>query len=541
VNKGRIGAADDHAVVEPAVLGLNGAAALSEQAARPVLRTSQFDDIEPQWLDGTDYLGFAWSNALLNRADDTMPELYEVAVSGVGALFNDRRRPLTISAAKTFDFSSAWMTSLHGNGIQVTVSGYDGDVLVGSRVVTLQALKAQLFAFDFSGIDRLVIDAHGNEIGIDDMQWGHFAGAKGTITGRIIRDADGDGVQDAGERGLRGQTVILDDNGNGVVDAGEITAVTGKHGGYTFDGVSLGSHRVTALLSADTEFTGTSRDIVTITEAGEAVRTKFLVADLSASRGNVTGVLFHDHDRDGVRDTSEPAFANLTVYADANGNGVRDAGEAFALTDANGRYTLTAIRPGETAIRTELPGGWERWQGGTEDVAVAAGTTRTADLAVTGGVTEFADHVVLPNDKGYRIDALGGNDRVIGGQKSDYIGGGDGKDRLGGGRGDDTLTGGRGNDRLSGGEGWDTFHFGAGDGVDHIDGFDRLDAINIWAEGIDDFSDLTVTIQGYEGRITWAGARTVILVHTQYTNDLDADDFTFYAPYELAQPLAPVI
>jgi SdrD B-like domain/RTX calcium-binding nonapeptide repeat (4 copies)/Carboxypeptidase regulatory-like domain len=541
VNKGRIGAADDYAIVEPAVLGLHGAAALSEQTARPVLLTGQFDDIEPQWLDGTDYLGFSWRNALLNRADDTMPELYEVAVSGVGALYNDWPRPLIISAAQTFDFSSAWMTSLHGNGIQVTVSGYNGDVLVGSRVVTLQALKAQLFAFDFSTIDRLVIDGHGNQIGMDDLQWGHFAGAKGTINGRIIRDADGDGVQDAGEGGRKGLTVILDDNGNGVVDAGEITAVTDKFGGYAFDGVSLGSHRVTALLSADTEFTGTSRDIVTITEAGETVRTKVLVADLAASRGNVTGVLFHDHDRDGVRDTSEPAFANLTIYADTNGNGVRDAGEAFALTDADGRYTLTAIRPGETTIRTELPGGWERWQGGTEDVAVAAGTTRTADLAVTGGVTEFADHVVLPNDRGYRIDALGGNDRVIGGRQNDYIAGGEGRDRLAGGRGNDTLTGGHGNDRLSGGEGWDTFHFEAGDGVDHIHGFDRLDSINIWAEGVDDFSDLTVTIQGYEGRITWTGARTVILVHTQYIDDLDADDFTFYPPSDLAQPLSPVI
>ncbi|NJO39255.1 MAG: hypothetical protein HC865_00790 [Cyanobacteria bacterium RU_5_0] len=56
------------------------------------------------------------------------------------------------------------------------------------------------------------------------------------------------------------------------------------------------------------------------------------------------------------------------------------------------------------------------------------------------------------------INALGGNDTVLGGGGNDTISGGDGNDSLEGQIGDDVLTGGEGNDTLDGGNGNDTYH-----------------------------------------------------------------------------------
>ena len=58
-------------------------------------------------------------------------------------------------------------------------------------------------------------------------------------------DADGDGVQDAGEPGLSGVTVRLytDANGNGMIDSGEpsVQTTTGPDGSYQFSVAATGT------------------------------------------------------------------------------------------------------------------------------------------------------------------------------------------------------------------------------------------------------------------------------------------------------------
>ena len=76
------------------------------------------------------------------------------------------------------------------------------------------------------------------------------------------------------------------------------------------------------------------------------------------------------------------------------------------------------------------------------------------------------DDYLIDTDNGNTIDALGGNDTVlgnggndtlIGGSGNDVLDGGAGDDQLDGGTGDDTLIGGTGNDLLTGGIGSDTY------------------------------------------------------------------------------------
>lgn len=56
--------------------------------------------------------------------------------------------------------------------------------------------------------------------------------------------------------------------------------------------------------------------------------------------GVVKGKIFTDVDNDGVRDNQEAGRQGFTVFSDANNNGTFDTGEASAVTDVNGDYSL---------------------------------------------------------------------------------------------------------------------------------------------------------------------------------------------------------
>jgi uncharacterized repeat protein (TIGR01451 family) len=68
----------------------------------------------------------------------------------------------------------------------------------------------------------------------------------GSLGDRVWRDADGDGIQDAGETGMNGVIVYLDSNTNGVRDANERFETTAGDGLYLFTNalIEAGSHVV---------------------------------------------------------------------------------------------------------------------------------------------------------------------------------------------------------------------------------------------------------------------------------------------------------
>lgn len=70
--------------------------------------------------------------------------------------------------------------------------------------------------------------------------------------------------------------------------------------------------------------------------------------------GLITGTVFDDSNADGDRDAGEPPFVGVRVFADLNSNGTRDTGEPFALSQADGTFSMTAV-PGTYPVRVELP------------------------------------------------------------------------------------------------------------------------------------------------------------------------------------------
>ncbi|MFM7267716.1 MAG: calcium-binding protein, partial [Cyanobium sp.] len=103
---------------------------------------------------------------------------------------------------------------------------------------------------------------------------------------------------------------------------------------------------------------------------------------------------------------------------------------------------------------------WARIEKVSFDDGVSWTAADLRERAVIGGATNGNDRLGGYAEMVCRIEALAGDDTLIGGDFADLLDGGPGNDYLDGGIGNDTLIAGGGNDTLSGGYGSDTFLIG---------------------------------------------------------------------------------
>jgi hypothetical protein len=109
--------------------------------------------------------------------------------------------------------------------------------------------------------------------------------------------------------------------------------------------------------------------------AGTGVFSNISVPGMASVAGNV----FHDLDADEVIDAGEPAMSGVLVYLDSDNDGVRDAGEATATTNASGAYSFADVAPGGYTVRHVAPPNY--CAANAVPVTVALGSNLTANLA----------------------------------------------------------------------------------------------------------------------------------------------------------------
>jgi hypothetical protein len=108
-----------------------------------------------------------------------------------------------------------------------------------------------------------------------------------------------------------------------------------------------------------------------------------------ATTNTISGTVFNDLNNNGVLDPSEPGLAGLTVFLDLNGDGAYESGEPFAVSGADGSYSLTTNSTGTFTLREVLPAGWQQTAAASagDSVTLTGGTTLTgqnfADLPAT--------------------------------------------------------------------------------------------------------------------------------------------------------------
>lgn len=267
-----------------------------------------------------------------------------------------------------------------------------------------------------------------------------------------FRDDNANGIQDGGEVPLEGIPFILDLNRNGRTDAGEPQVFTGADGRATFRDLKAGSYSVLETFETfipNQPPINTTQNPVEVTAPGALSRQQgtlpFIVADpivlgnqrvISANfpppfppvnpepavfftpilvnpgsgavgntRPNITIFKYNDQNANGRYEPAniplELGIRGVTVYLDANDNGVLDPEEQSLVTDANGRGAFTNLEPGNYVVREVPQVGFspttpERVQFNlsTQDANVVFGNTPNS--RITG--TKFQDL----NGNGYR-------------------------------------------------------------------------------------------------------------------------------------------
>ena len=217
-------------------------------------------------------------------------------------------------------------------------------------------------------------------------------GTTGAIGDFIWNDADGDGVQDAGESGIEGVTVNLysDHDGDGVYDNLVGTAVTDATGHYIFDGVVADAYVVEVAASPagftaaptgdpDGDFNNTSEPFVLA--PGDVYLNGDFGYQSTINLADVSGTLYLDADANsnyGEGADNDQPTAGITVSL------IDDAGNILATTttDTNGDYTFADVPAGDYTV----------WVNDTDNVL--SGKTQTEEWnAGAGGACVTCDSI----------------------------------------------------------------------------------------------------------------------------------------------------
>jgi hypothetical protein len=223
-------------------------------------------------------------------------------------------------------------------------------------------------AAGFSDTQLVKVNPGLNTIAQDFANYNVSVIVPGSVTGTIWNDSNVNGVRDltpTAEPGLGGWTVFVDTNGDKILSAGEPSAVTASDGTYAISGVTPGS--VTIVVQATpgwrATFPSTSSRTISLRNAGTTTGNDF--GEVQILDSGIFGTVYADTNGNGIRDVGEKGVPGVTVYLDLNNNGTLDAGEPSTTTatdqfftptvDESGTYSFTHLGLGTYTVRAVMP------------------------------------------------------------------------------------------------------------------------------------------------------------------------------------------
>jgi serine-aspartate repeat-containing protein C/D/E len=230
----------------------------------------------------------------------------------------------------------------------------------------------------------------------------------GSIGDRVWEDMNYNGIQDAGEAGVKGVTVKLLNSAGSVV----ATTTTDASGNYLFSNVNAGNYKVQVV--APTGYYYTKQDQAGWNGTDSAVNTSGYTGTIALAAGesqlkldaglyrkaSIGDKVWEDKDHDGIQDSTEPGICNVKVLLqNAAGTTI-----ATTYTDSTGCYKFTNLDPGtyrvvfDKSATTYLGVDMSKWYWAAKDVgaddskdADAYSTTDVAYAAYTTLVSGEAD------------------------------------------------------------------------------------------------------------------------------------------------------
>lgn len=217
----------------------------------------------------------------------------------------------------------------------------------------------------FSDSNTVTVYSGSNSVAPDFANFDASASAPGSVSGVVWNDLNSNGIREASDLGLSGWTVFLDKNSDGLLTVGEPQVSTPTDGSYTFAGVSAGTVNIGVIPLTGwfgTQPTSNSRSI-TLRGGQNLTGLDFGRAQLKDS--SISGSVFADTNKNGVRDPGEHGLAGITVYIDSNNNNTLDPTEPSVVTsidefytptvDEAGSYSFTHLVQGNYVVRTIVP------------------------------------------------------------------------------------------------------------------------------------------------------------------------------------------
>lgn len=201
----------------------------------------------------------------------------------------------------------------------------------------------------------------------------------GSISGTVYEDDNGDGLRSVGDEGLPGLTVFRDNNGDSALSVGEPTVATSSSGIWSFTTLDAGSYNIRVVVPGGILRTTTDPAPVVIQSGSNPVVDFGLF-----SYGRVSGTVFDDANGDGVKVAGEPGRSGVTVLLDENANGAADVGEATTAADGAGAYSFASLEGGVYGVLVTLPSLYAAVSPNPAMVTVISGTNvTTIDMAIS--------------------------------------------------------------------------------------------------------------------------------------------------------------
>jgi hypothetical protein len=208
----------------------------------------------------------------------------------------------------------------------------------------------------------------------------------GTAAGAIYQDNDADGTRDAGEPASGGQFVYADLDGDGMFDPGSEPAARQPVSATGYElrlppGTYLLRQQLAAGFAQTDPAARDENDLPagrTVTVAAGQALTGVDFGTVPASALlRVSGVVFDDLNRNGVRDAGEAAPAGRVVYLDADNDGVLDPGERRATQAGGQGYVIADVLRGTRILRVVVPPGYAQTFPVAGAYTIPAGATGT--------------------------------------------------------------------------------------------------------------------------------------------------------------------
>jgi uncharacterized protein (DUF2141 family) len=205
--------------------------------------------------------------------------------------------------------------------------------------------------------------------------------AAGTVGGVVFEDLNGNGFQETGEPGLGSVEVKL------IGTHGQRNAVTSGNGSYLFAGVDPGAYTLEETDPAG--FSSTTPNLRTlILTSGGAVTANF--GDQAV--GSIAGIVFADANGNGIREPEESGIGGVAIKL----AGV--AGQRSTVTSGDGTYQFAGLNPGSYTIEEIDPADFVSTTPNLRAVSLASGGSASASFGdqavktISGIVFEDQDH-----------------------------------------------------------------------------------------------------------------------------------------------------